>query len=148
MSAPTIRVNVTKGNYRQMMGVIARRESTGPRMEDFLDEVGKVLIAYLKSYSKGERKPDGRPTHPGHWGDVTYELRDSYEYEVVDGKLWLANTSGHAAYVEAMDGYFVLSGVGDSEEFAYALRAGLRKVYPRARVKDGPASGSGRARKA
>lgn len=57
----------------------------------------------------------GRPAHPGGWSDVEEDLRDSYYARVEAGssgwKLVVGNRSGHAAYVEAMDGLFVVTGI-------------------------------------
>lgn len=84
--------------------------------------------------------PEGeRPAHPGHWGDITHDLKNSYGFRVVRDtgsiQLVIFNTSGHAVYVEAMDGYFVLRGITDPDGPLFQkLRAILARVAPDWRV--------------
>ncbi len=89
-----------------------------------LDYIGKEVVRFLRDYTT-ELRPDDpravwstgpRPAHPGHWADITRDLRKKYAYEVVTVKegehlLVLKNQSEHAAYVEAMEGFYVIRGV-------------------------------------
>jgi hypothetical protein len=63
--------------------------------------------------SRGTGGP--RHAHPGHWADVTSNLANAYSFEVDVGddygQLMLKNSMEYAAYLEAKNGYFVLSGV-------------------------------------
>lgn len=108
------------------------------RIRDILEFVRKDVLYYLKSYTDVSRPPryqrkfildenqrrvklssadktGWRPAHPGGWADVTDDLRKKYytTVEWVDGgwRLTVGNSSEHAAYVEAMDGLFVVHGV-------------------------------------
>jgi len=63
----------------------------------------------------GSISPD-RPAHPGGWSDVEGDLRDKYygRVEKAENGGWRAvigNRSEHAAFVEAMQGLFVVTGV-------------------------------------
>jgi hypothetical protein len=85
-----------------------------------LEAVGEAVVKYLRSLT-GEMRPPARfgggmrPAHPGHWADVTGELAKSYSWHVVQAgfyyQLEIRNSSGHAAALEAMDGFFVLTGI-------------------------------------
>lgn len=72
-----------------------------------------------------------RPVHPGHWADVSYDLKKKYftDLRFEDGgwRLYVGNRSDHAVYVEAMDGYFVVHGVLDPNgPVARSIRKALR----------------------
>lgn len=76
-----------------------------------------------------------RPAHPGGWADISKDLMRHYGYNVekVDGswELSIINDSDHAAYVEAMNGFFVVTGVlktgGPVEK---ALRQAIQRIAP------------------
>lgn len=100
---------------------------------------GVVTVKYLQSYTEETRPAlehgDIRQAHPGHWGDVTFELMEGFESEVVPTEngwlIRLANTSEHASLVEAMVGYFVLEGVTDPGGPAdMALKASIKALQP------------------
>lgn len=84
--------------------------------------VGNETIAYLRSLTDTMRPParagEGmRRAHPGGWADVRGTLAGSYTYKVeateFGARLTLINTAEYAVYLELMDGYYVLSGVGE-----------------------------------
>lgn len=70
----------------------------------------------LYKYEQRALQPD-RPAHPGAWSDVSKELMEGYYVQVkkndVDWELVIGNRSSHAVYVEAKDGYFVVTGIMD-----------------------------------
>lgn len=103
-----------------------------------LEFVRKDVLYFLKSYTDVQRPPryqrkfvlkEGlyrvkvpnsdrtgwRPAHPGGWADISGDLKKRYytDLQLVNGawRLAVGNRSEHAAYVEAMDGFFVVSGV-------------------------------------
>lgn len=84
--------------------------------------VGSETIAFLRSLTDNMRPParngEGmRRAHPGGWADVRGTLAGSYSYRVepteFGAKLILINTAEYAVYLELMDGFYVLSGVGE-----------------------------------
>jgi hypothetical protein len=80
-----------------------------------------------------------RPAHPGGWGDITHDLMAKYDYKVTrtpEGiSLAIFNTSDHAVYVEAMDGFYVVRGVMDEDgPVIAALRRIISQVAPGWRV--------------
>lgn len=80
-----------------------------------------------------------RRAHPGHWADITGDLMEKYAYKVVREpsgvRLEITNTSGHAIYVEAMDGFFVLKGITDKGgPLDQRLRAVLPLIAPTMKV--------------
>lgn len=103
-----------------------------------LEFVRKDVLYFLKGYTNIERPPryqrkftydqnlrriqvpksdrsGWRPAHPGGWADVSEDLKKKYktnlEFTENSWKLTISNDSDHAAYVEAMDGFFVVHGV-------------------------------------
>ncbi len=103
-----------------------------------LSTVKDEILEYLKSYIGELRPPERkvkhfggnpeapRPAHPGHWADVSGDLKEGYRAEVergIDGrwqlKVWneATNERGEliAPFVEARAGYFVVSGIMDAE---------------------------------
>lgn len=109
-----------------------------------MEAVAVETIAYLKSHT-AERRPPARrggplrPAHPGHWADVTGQLVNSYAWEVnpIDGgtRLVLRNDAEYAVYLEARDGFFVLSGVTDpGGPVEEALVEVCAKIAPEFRV--------------
>lgn len=87
----------------------------------------------------GSISPD-RPAHPGGWSDVEGDLRDKYygRVEKAENGGWRAvigNRSEHAAYVEAMQGLFVVTGVFDkSGPVMKALNKYLKMYAPGAKI--------------
>lgn len=84
--------------------------------------VGNETVAFLRSLTDQMRPParagEGpRRAHPGGWADVRGTLAASYSYKVeptdFGARLTLINTAEYAVYLELMDGYYVLSGVGE-----------------------------------
>jgi hypothetical protein len=106
-------------------------------LELALDLVGHEVVTYLKSYTAELRPPasgqgSSRAAHPGHWADITGDLRNKYGYKVERTSsgvgLAIFNKSDHAVYVEAMDGYFVITGV--NEEIMRRLRVVIPRIAP------------------
>lgn len=96
--------------------------STLDKVEALANLIGASTIAYLQSYTDEMRPPihKGDPqrlAHPGHWGDVTTNLKKGYRYAVerVGGQvqLTLANDVEYAATLEQREGFWVLTGVAD-----------------------------------
>lgn len=102
-----------------------RKWMLGPNLERV-----KVTKKNVSSIS-----PD-RPAHPGGWSDVEGDLRDQYygRVEPAEGggfRAIIGNRSGHAAYVEAKDGYFVVTGVfAPNGPVFKALRKYMRLYAP------------------
>lgn len=90
---------------------------------NILTQVGIETVAYLRSLTDEmnppwpSRKGPERPAHPGHWSDRTGQLAAGYDaaVEKIPGgaRLTLSNFAEYAVYLEARNGYFVLSGVTD-----------------------------------
>lgn len=105
-----------------------------------LDAIGFQTIAHLRSLTDVLRPPakTGEPwrrAHPGGWADVTSMLAASYTHRVertTDGvRLVLANTAGYAIYLEARDGYWVLSGAIERGGYVdRVLRSVIADVAP------------------
>lgn len=118
----------------------------GERMEDILEEVGRRVVAYLRSYTGASKEPprdlSGRKykrkygrLHPGGWVDRTYTMRESFHYEVRRESghwvLQIGNTAPHAHLVEAKHGIFVVRGIEeDGGLIEQRLRDVLREVAP------------------
>lgn len=88
-----------------------------------LDRAGKLIVEELQSYTSEMRPPvragnPPRPAHPGHWADISGDLRDAYDFGVANNRngvtLRLMNTMSYAIYLEERDGFFVLRGVFDA----------------------------------
>jgi hypothetical protein len=130
-----------------------RREVERERRRDaqnavrVLNLVGKRTVEYLQSEigvdappahtsrAKWDRRKAGRPAHPGGWADRSGRLSDGYGYRIVitpaGPGLELYNDAAHAHLVEAMDGFFVLTGVTESGgPVDRALRLAIREVAP------------------
>lgn len=100
--------------------------------------VGNETIAFLRSLTDTMRPParagEGmRRAHPGGWADVRGTLAASYSYKVeptdFGARLTLINTAEYAVYLELMDGYYVLSGVGEpGGPIEKILRANAEKL--------------------
>lgn len=111
------------------------------KIEFVLREVGIETIAYLRKLT-GELRPPwpsaggpNRPAHPGHWADRTGNLANAYGWEVSplpDGfVLALYNTMEYAVYLEAHDGFFVLSGVTErGGPVEKAVREAIATIAP------------------
>jgi hypothetical protein len=85
-----------------------------------LEAVGEAVVLYLRSLTSEIRPPayvggPERQAHPGHWADVTGELAARYKWSVITlgfhVQLMISNDSGHAAKLELLEGFFVLSGI-------------------------------------
>lgn len=97
-------------------------------------------VTASRTRTQGKVGPNGalegeRLAHPGHWADRSTQLVNSYSHEVVDDAngvtLILRNTAAYAFWVEAMDGFFVLSGVLDPGGPAeVAFRAIATRLFP------------------
>lgn len=109
------------------------------KAEWLLDQVGRDTISYLRSTTEEMRPParagEGeRRAHPGHWADVTNNLRNAYGHRVIrQGErallLILDNTMEYAATLEARDGFFVLSGVMERDgPVERAIRAAAERI--------------------
>lgn len=104
--------------------------------------VDSVRTKLTKKQQK-ELQPD-RPAHPGGWSDVTGpmekdSLAASYYWRVgaVPGgiKLTIGNSSTHAAYVEAKDGYFVVTGIfAPNGPVMKAIRKYMKQYAPGTQV--------------
>jgi hypothetical protein len=113
-------------------------------LEILLDHVGASVVEYLRSYTNEWRPPERggttrRRAHPGHWADITHDLEAGYHYKIernAEGvTLALLNDSGHAIYVEAMDGFYVLKGVTDKGgPVEQAIRTMILRYIPGAQV--------------
>lgn len=128
---------------------------TSEVVQMILQAVGQDVVQFLRSYTNLRRPPryerkfmldkdsvrrpvtgdQSRPAHPGGWADVTNELAKGYRYKVElvgsDWRLWITNITGHAVYVEAMDGYFVVSGaLADGGPVDRALRLAIKRLAP------------------
>jgi hypothetical protein len=112
-------------------------------------DAAKETIKYLKGYVDADLgmqfTADGRPMHPGKWGDITFELMKGYRFRVehtadLKVKVVLGNDSDHARWVEQRMGRYVVTGVisrhGPFEHFlreAMAKRQGWRMNHYGAR---------------
>jgi hypothetical protein len=108
-----------------------------------LESVNVEIVAWLKSHTDKRRPPvryrgawtGERPAHPGGWADISTLLVNSYSGKVTEvpngARLTLANTAEYAVYLEARDGFFVLSGVLEpGGEFERAMIEIIRAVAP------------------
>lgn len=104
-----------------------------------LQLVGQDTVSYLRSLTTEMRPParagePDRRAHPGHWADVTTNLRQAYGYRVERSGdhallLILDNTMEYAATLEARDGFFVLGGVMERDgPVEQAIRAAAERV--------------------
>jgi hypothetical protein len=115
-------------------------QETDKRIELILQIVGANTVAYLRSLTTVRRPPvrkgEGeRWAHPGGWADISSNLANAYAFEVrQSGAGWelvLSNHMEYAAYLEAKDGYFVLSGVTEpGGPVEQAIRDAVAEVAP------------------
>lgn len=107
---------------RERLNVDALLPPVRDRVRLALEVVGTQLTAWARSHTSALRPParrsgPWRPAHPSplNWADVKGQLAASYYHQVTpsgDGwKLDWGNTAEHAVYVEARDGFAVVSGV-------------------------------------
>lgn len=119
----------------------AVQADTDTKIRLLLEAVGVETIALLRSVTNERRPPvrrgEGeRSAHPGHWADITGALANAYAFSVERDPqggwvLILTNSMAYAAYLEARDGFFVLSGVLEpGGPVDRALRAALAQVAP------------------
>jgi hypothetical protein len=113
-----------------------------------LDSIGRETIEYLKSETDEVRPPaysggPERQAHPGHWADVTGDLKRGYRYTVdrrrtANPTLKLENRSGHAAILEERDGFFVLSEVMDKGgPVERAMKRAVHRFFPGSTIVEG-----------
>jgi hypothetical protein len=108
---------------------------TADGLELMLMAVGEKTVAYLRSLTSEQRPPvkrsgPVRSAHPGHWGDVTGQLANSYGYYV-----YRSNTTEYAIFLEQHEGFFVLSGVTESGgPVEMAIRHAVAAIAPDWRV--------------
>jgi hypothetical protein len=131
------RVNFLSHTVGLAESVAALEEDALRKLELILEAVGASTIAYLRSLTSEMRPPargkdEYRRAHPGHWADVTGQLANSYSYEVErrgddEVVLILRNDAEHAIYLEAREGFFVLSGVADP---GGPVEQAIRRVVP------------------
>jgi hypothetical protein len=109
------------------------------RLDLAFQQLGQEVVDFLRSHVEGLTNPpykagEGpREVHPGEWSDRSGILAASYSYEVRRDErgvtLIFRNTAEYAFWVEAMEGYFVLSGItepgGPVEEAFRRIAAAL-----------------------
>lgn len=134
-----LRLSVESRGVRESIAALQLDERQ--KLALVLQRVGIETIAYLRSLTTEMRPParrfPGAPlggmrrAHPGHWADVSSQLALAYSWEVEERGdevvLALRNSAEHAVFVEARDGFFVLSGVADA---GGPVEQALRKVIP------------------
>jgi hypothetical protein len=135
--APRIR----RGVYDDMVTKVTNE--TRGKVARAYDRTGDRTVKALQDYT-GEMRPPvragdpPRPAHPGHWADISFDLRDNYGYVVVNNRLGVRlrvwNKSDHAIYLEHREGYFVLTGVFEDGGIGFNIldeelrRQGLRRT--------------------
>lgn len=112
----------------------ARGSSVLHRVRDKKGGRSVRMVRAPGSGSQGKRR-----AHPGHWADITGDLKAKYGYRVKrtrnSVRLEIFNESEHAVYVEAMDGFFVVKGMADAQgPIDQRLRAVLRQIAPNWKV--------------
>lgn len=127
-------VDYLKSYTDELRPPVRRGASALSRVQKAVTAANRAARRRLTSVPVGDR-----PAHPGHWADISHELKNSYGYRVVRTgesiQLIIFNTSGHALYVEAMDGYFVLKGITDADgPLFHKLRAILAQNAPGWRI--------------
>lgn len=125
-------VNLDLASLRQTLE--ARTKEWDPKVGEILNRVGPRVVEILRSYT-GEKNRRGRPVHPGGWGDKTFNLRDSYFWEVQREPghwvLLVGNTAPHAHLIEAIDGMFVVRGITEpGGPVEAALRQAVQEIAP------------------
>jgi hypothetical protein len=118
------------------VGTFELQEADRVRMRRLLAIVGQQVVDYLQSLTEEMRPPvraggAQRAAHPGHWADVTGELARNYRWHIEDTttgvRLVLSNETPYAVFLEAHDGFFVLSGVADE---GGPVQKAMREVMP------------------
>jgi hypothetical protein len=101
-----------------------------------LEAVGEEVVQYLRSMTSEVRPParvggPERLAHPGHWADDSGDLARGYSWQVVTAgfrmQLIFRNGVKYAAYLELMEGFFVLTGI---EEPGGPIDQAFTKVLP------------------
>lgn len=134
-----LELSVSKPDWQQAIREMVADAETKARK--VLESVGIETIAYLRTLTD-EMRPPAKPgegerhAHPGHWADVSGQLALSYAWDVVGlpgygARLTLSNSAEYAAWLEARDGFFVLSGVTDpGGPLDEALRHAIAAIAP------------------
>lgn len=134
-----LRLSVSQPDWQQAIRELAI--SAEEKAKKVLESVGIETVSYLRSLTDEMRPPakrgEGeRQAHPGHWADVTGQLALSYAWDVqglpgYGARLTLSNSAEYAVYLEARDGFFVLSGVTDpGGPVEQALRQAIAAIAP------------------
>ena len=113
-------------------------------MRQLAEYIGTRAIDFVKALTSELRPParkangqwtGWRKAHPGHWGDVTGVLVNSYGHSVTTepGRvtLELRNTASYAESLEKRDNFWVLEGIAeDGGPVEKALREGAAIIDP------------------
>ena len=120
-------------------GLLRELRKIAGKAEEVFEETGRRVVEELRGFVGTTE--DGRPAHPGGWGDRTGRLASGYDYEVERGAngdvtLTLHNHASHASLLEAKDGYFVLRGADEpGGPIERAFRAAVARHQPEAEVR-------------
>lgn len=102
----------SREHFEKLYGEVVKRAERIGRY------VGFKTVDYLRSYTDELRPPakvgDGpRFAHPGHWGDVTNNLKNAHGHEViVNGhvvEVKIYNNMEYARYLDDREGFSVVS---------------------------------------
>lgn len=124
----------SREHFERLYGeVVKRAERIG-------EVVGRKTVDYLKSYTEEIRPPaktgDGpRFAHPGHWADVTNNLKNAHQFQVlVNGhivEVKVYNNMEYARYLDDREGFSVVGVAfddGSVENFAQEAHETVPKV--------------------
>lgn len=124
----------SREHFERLYGeVVKRAERIG-------EVVGRKTVDYLKSYTEEIRPPaktgDGpRFAHPGHWADVTNNLKNAHQFHVlVNGhivEVKVYNNMEYARYLDDREGFSVVGVAfddGSVENFAQEAHETVPKV--------------------
>lgn len=113
--------------------IIAYLQESGPEHGTTIDPDNPVKQGPAPPIASTEGERD---RHPGGFADRTGRLNRGYSYRVFRrGTTWilrLSNNTEYAAYLDDMEGYYVLSGVADRPDSPgmKELRKALRRILP------------------
>jgi len=123
-------------------------QSTDQTVQDILEFVRVDMLRYLKDYTDVMRPPDfrvsyyggdpkaPRPAHPGGWANISKELMKGYKAEVTRNAvgnhvLTIRNDSPAAVFVEAKEGFFVVTGIMEpGGPVDWSLRRAIKRLAP------------------